>query len=94
MKLRFNRRLIEEIVIITGIIGLILVFQPFSVEVYMLGWILLITMTLLYVTFTLVPSYSSGQRLIKKYMTNLLIIMIIVLTFVLLSILLTPYLVR
>ncbi len=94
MRLRLNRRLIEEIVIITGIIGLILVFQPFSVEVYMLGWILLITTTLLYVTFTLVPSHSSGRSLIKRYMTNLLIIMIIILMFVLLSILLTPHLVR
>lgn len=87
-----KRRTIEELLIFLGIIGLILTFQPFSILGYTIGWILLLSCTLTYVIFTLIPhGTSSGRRLVKAFIKTLLIVLAVVISFIVLSILLTPH---
>lgn len=87
-----KRRTIEELLIFLGIIGLVLTFQPFSILGYTIGWIILLSCTLTYVIFTLIPhGASSGRRLVKVFIKTLLIVLAVVISFIVLSILLTPH---
>ncbi len=87
-----KRRTIEELLIILGIIGLVLTFQPFNILGYTIGWIMLLSCTLTYVIFTLIPrGASSGRRLVKAFIKTLLIVLAVVASFIVLSILLTPH---
>lgn len=87
-----KRKTIEELLIIAGIIGLVLTFQPFNIIGYTIGWIILLSCTLTYVIFTLIPHSTSSKRgLLKVFIKTLLIVLAIVISFVVLSILLTPH---
>ncbi len=86
-----KRKTIEELLIILGIIGLVLTFQPFNILGYTIGWIMLLSCTLTYVIFTLIPrSATSGRELVKIFIKTLLIVLAIVVSFIVVSILLTP----
>lgn len=91
---KISRRSIEEALIILGIAGLIMVFQPISSGLYSLGWILLMICTFSYVIFTLIPQDLEGGGLIKKYLKTLIIVFVIVVAFAVLSISLIPVLIR
>ncbi|MEM2021906.1 MAG: hypothetical protein QXP80_06745 [Zestosphaera sp.] len=87
----FKRRLVEEALLVVGIIGLLLIFQPFSIVGYTAGWVLVMSCTLIYVVFTLVPQDSqSGKGLAKLFVKTLLTILFIIILFTLFSIWLTP----
>jgi len=89
-----RRRHIEEIILFIGILGLLLIFQPFSLLGYTAGWILILSSTLIYVIFTLIPRNIDISNGLPKYFVRILIIVIlIVTTFVMMSIWLTPQLV-
>ncbi|WP_448579043.1 hypothetical protein [Thermosphaera sp.] len=91
---RVTRRFIEELLIILGLISLLLIFQPVERTMYTIGWGILLFSTLSYVIFTLTPSQiASTKDLVKNYFKTLLIVLIVVLGFLLISIMLTPYLV-
>ncbi|ADG91395.1 hypothetical protein [Thermosphaera aggregans] len=89
-----TRRFIEELLIILGLISLLLIFQPVEKTMYTIGWGIILFSTLAYVIFTLIPSQTtSAKNLVKNYFKTLLIVLIVVLGFLLISIMLTPYLV-
>ncbi|MGB9827705.1 MAG: hypothetical protein ACPLSM_04225 [Thermosphaera sp.] len=91
---KVNRRLIEELLIIMGLISLILIFQPLDRTLYTIGWSIILVSTLGYVIFTLIPSHTTAPReLIKNYFKTLVIVLMVVLGFLLISIILTPHLV-
>ena len=89
-----RRRHIEEIILFIGILGLLLIFQPFSLLGYTAGWILILSSTLIYVIFTLIPrNIDISNGLPKYFARTLIIVILIVTTFVMMSIWLTPQLV-
>lgn len=89
-----RRKHIEEIILFIGILGLLLIFQPFSLLGYTVGWILILSSTLIYVIFTLIPrNIDMINGLPKYFVRTLIIVILIVTTFVMLSIWLTPHLV-
>ncbi|MEM0001570.1 MAG: hypothetical protein QXZ41_08055 [Ignisphaera sp.] len=92
--IKLNRRLVEEITISIGILGLIFVFQPFNNLLYAFGWILLMVSTFSYVIFTLIPRDLNGKLLIKSYFKTLFIVLLVVIAFTVLSILLIPVLIK
>ncbi len=92
MKLKISRKISEELLILLGLVGIVLIFQPFHREAYTIGWVLLLLSTLLYIPFTLIP--PDKEKVFKEYLKITAIILIIVTVFVIISISLTPYLVR
>ncbi len=89
-----TRKFIEELLIILGLISLLLIFQPVEKTMYTIGWGIILFSTLAYVIFTLIPSQTaSTKNLVKNYFKTLLVVLIVVLGFLLISIMLTPYLV-
>lgn len=91
---KLNRRFVEESLILIGIMGLILVFQPLNNMLYAIGWTLLMASTFGYVIFTLIPRDLNGKSLIKNYFRTLFIVALVVIGFTALSILLIPILIR
>ncbi|RLG72791.1 MAG: hypothetical protein DRO23_09910 [Thermoprotei archaeon] len=88
------RKILEEFLILLGIIGIILVLQPFSVTLYTLGWYLVFFATLAYIIFTIVPSeIHSAKSLAINYVKVLSIIIVIVLLFIVFSILIIPHII-
>ncbi len=88
------RKIIEETLIIIGILGIIFVFQPIYIALYSLGWYMILFATLAYVIFTIVPAdISTGKKLIVEYLKVLLIVLIVVIVFILFSVYVAPQLV-
>lgn len=87
------KRVVEEVLIALGILGLLLIFQPFSILGYSVGWIILLNSTLVYVVFTLIPRSPTPGKLVKSLVKTLVIVVVIVVLFIALSIFLTPYIV-
>jgi hypothetical protein len=82
-----RRKHIERIALITGFIGLILIFQPFSLLGYLIDWILILFSTPTYVIFTLIPrNINIGYRLPKYFVKTLIIVVLVVVVFVVTSI--------
>ncbi|MEM0506845.1 MAG: hypothetical protein QXY95_05715 [Thermosphaera sp.] len=91
---KLTRRIIEEFLILLGLLALIFIFQPFSLIIYTVGWMMILICTLVYVILTLVPSHvNSRKELFKMYFRTLVIVVGVVLVFLVVSIALTPYLV-
>ena len=91
---KISRRFIEELLIVIGVAGLLMVFQSFNRMLYTIGWVLLMASTFGYVIFTLVPPDMKGVELVKNYLKTLIIVTVIVVSFVILSITLIPILIR
>jgi hypothetical protein len=89
-----KRRYIEEIVLFIGMVGLLLIFQPYSLLGYTIGWILMLSSTLIFVIFTLIPeNIDVNNGLLKYFIKKLIIVVFIVIAFIMISIWLTPHLV-
>jgi hypothetical protein len=89
-----KRRYIEEIVLFIGMVGLLLVFQPYSLLGYTIGWVLMLSSTLIFVIFTLIPeNIDVNSGLLKYFIKTLIIVVFIVIAFIMISIWLTPHLV-
>jgi hypothetical protein len=89
-----KRRYIEEIVLFIGMVGLLLVFQPYSLLGYTIGWVLMLSSTLIFVIFKLIPeNIDVNSGLLKYFIKTLIIVVFIVIAFIMISIWLTPHLV-
>jgi hypothetical protein len=89
-----KRRYIEEIVLFIGMVGLLLIFQPFSLLGYTIGWILILSSTLIFVIFTLTPeNIDVNNGLLKYFIKILIIVVFIIIAFITISIWLTPHLI-
>jgi len=89
-----KRRYIEEIVLFIGMVGLLLIFQPYSLLGYTIGWILMLSSTLIFVIFTLIPeNIDVNNGLLKYFIKTLIIVVFIIIAFIMISIWLTPHLV-
>jgi hypothetical protein len=89
-----KRRYIEEIVLFIGMVGLLLIFQPYSLLGYTIGWILILSSTLIFVIFTLIPeNIDVNNGLLKYFVKTLIIVVFIIIAFIMISIWLTPHLV-
>jgi hypothetical protein len=89
-----KRRYIEEIVLFIGMVGLLLIFQPFSLLGYTIGWILILSSTLIFVIFTLIPeNIDVNNGLLKYFIKILIIVVFIIIAFITISIWLTPHLI-
>jgi hypothetical protein len=89
-----KRRYIEEIVLFIGMVGLLLIFQPYSLLGYTIGWILMLSSTLIFVIFTLIPeNIDVNNGLLKYFIKTLIIVVLIIIAFIMISIWLTPHLV-
>jgi hypothetical protein len=89
-----KRRYIEEIVLFIGMVGLLLIFQPFSLLGYTIGWILMLSSTLIFVIFTLIPeNIDVNNGLLKYFIKTLIIVVLIIIAFITISIWLTPRLI-
>jgi hypothetical protein len=89
-----KRRYIEEIVLFIGMVGLLLVFQPYSLLGYTIGWVLMLSSALIFVIFTLIPeNIDVNSGLLKYFIKTLIIVVFIVIAFIMISIWLTPHLV-
>lgn len=91
---KLTRRIIEELLILLGLLALIFIFQPFNLIIYTVGWIMILICTLVYVILTLIPSHANSRKeLFKMVFRTLVIVVGVVLVFLIVSIALTPYLV-
>ena len=89
-----KRRYIEEIVLFIGMVGLLLIFQPYSLLGYTIGWILILSSTLIFVIFTLTPeNIDVNNGLLKYFIKTLIIVVLIIIAFITISIWLTPRLI-
>lgn len=89
-----KRRYIEEIVLFIGMVGLLLIFQPYSLLGYTIGWILMLSSTLIFVIFTLIPeNIDVNNGLLKYFIKTLIIVVLIIIAFITISIWLTPRLI-
>jgi hypothetical protein len=89
-----KRRYIEEIVLFIGMVGLLLIFQPYNLLGYTIGWILILSSTLIFVIFTLIPeNIDVNNGLLKHFIKTLIIVVFIIIAFITISIWLTPHLV-
>jgi hypothetical protein len=89
-----KRRYIEEIVLFIGMVGLLLIFQPYSLLGYTIGWILILSSTLIFVIFTLIPeNIDVNNGLLKYFIKTLIIVVFIIIAFITISIWLTPRLI-
>jgi hypothetical protein len=89
-----KRRYIEEIVLFIGMVGLLLIFQPYSLLGYTIGWILILSSTLIFVIFTLIPeNIDVNNGLLKYFIKILIIVVFIIIAFITISIWLTPHLI-
>jgi hypothetical protein len=89
-----KRRYIEEIVLFIGMVGLLLIFQPYSLLGYTIGWILMLSSTLIFVIFTLIPeNIDVNNGLLKYFIKTLIIVVFIIIAFITISIWLTPHLI-
>ena len=88
------RTILEESLILIGVLGIIFVFQPIYIALYSLGWYMILFATLAYVVFTIVPAdIGSGKKLVVEYFKVLLIILIVVAVFILFSVYIAPHMV-
>ncbi|ADV64832.1 hypothetical protein [Desulfurococcus mucosus] len=91
--MKTSRGFIEKTLLIVGLIGLALIIQPFSRDAYTWGWYVLMAATTLYVASTLTPTSYHGTRFLLRYALTLTIVLLVVASFILLSIKLAPLLV-
>jgi len=91
---RLSRDRYEHMLLVAGLAGLLMVFIPVNTAIYTVGWIILMATTLLYVASTLIPPEYRGLRYVYRYAVALVIILIVVATFIVVTIYLAPQLVK
>jgi len=94
VKTNMNREKYEQILLLLGVLGLIMIFIPISIVVYTIGWTILMVTTLLYVVSTLVAPHYRGVKYVYRYTIMLAVVVVIVATFTLITIYIAPQLVR
>jgi len=94
VKVSMNRENYEQILLLLGVLGLMMIFIPISIVVYTIGWIILMATTLLYVASTLVAPHYRGIRYVYRYAIMMAVIVVIVAIFTLITIYIAPQLVR